>query len=271
MLIFSPHIELATLSLAEGTLDSYQSALSMYSAFCEHKCISPVSEASIQDYILHCFRNGDSNGRALSAYSGLVLWSKLESHPLVFSPLVLMGLKAFKRLYKRQRPVLWVTLPDLHALLDHWSELQLPFWVLLVLSFFTLVRPVEILHLKWAHIFLKERYIYLPFSKNDPEGEGTYVRLLPLALQALERLRGSLKSPPKASDLAFDIPQDHLNSWLKVQCNKAGVGPYTWYHLKHGGATHFALEGWSFAKIKAHGRWKSDQAARVYIHAPIMQ
>lgn len=243
----------------------------MYNAFCQQRGSTPTSESSIQAYILHCFKAGDSNGRALGAYSGLTLWSKIESQPLEFSPLVLMGLRAFKRLYKRQRQVVWVTLQDLQSLLEHWSELQLSFWVLLVLAFFTLVRPAELRKLKWAHVFLPEKYIYLPWSKNDPEGEGTYVRLLPLAHDALSRLRESLPRPPARSQRVFELPKDHLKDWLNAQCLKAKVGPYTWYHFKHGGATYLALEGWSFAKIKAHGRWKSDQAARIYIHAPTLQ
>ena len=243
----------------------------MFGAFCAQQNISPVDETSIQSYILHCFNQGDSNGRALAAYSGLLLWSKLESVPLHLSPTVLMGLRAFKRLYKRQRPVLWVKMHELQALLNLWTEVQLPFWVLLTLSFFTLVRPAELKALKWGHIFIPEKYIYLPWSKNDPDGEGTYVHLLPLALQAVCRLRESLPTPPAPTQLVFDLPKDRLNRWLKSQCEKAQVGPFTWYHLKHGGATFLALQGWSFTKIKAHGRWKSDQAARIYIHAPIVQ
>ena len=121
----------------------------------------------------------------------------------------------------------------------------------------------------WGHVFFKEEYIYLPWSKNDPDGEGTYVTLLPEALHALTRLQDSLRHPPKPADKIFSIPQSSLNPWFAAQCLKARVGPYIWYHLKHGGATHFALLGWSFSKIKRHGRWKSDQAARVYIHAPV--
>ena len=182
-----------------------------------------------------------------------------------------MGLRAFKRIYKRQRPVQWVTLADFEKILENWSELQLPFWVMFILAFYTLVRPVEIRRLEWGHVFLAQKYIYLPFSKNDPEGEGTYVRLLPRALEALVRLQNSLPRPPASKQLVFEISKDYLNAWLRAQCEKCDVGPYTWYHLKHGGATFLALEGWSFAQIKAHSRWKSDQAARIYIHAPIMQ
>ena len=131
------------------------------------------------------------------------------------------------------------------------------------------MRPAEILQIVWGYVFLEEKYIYLPWSKNDPEGEGTYVTLLPEALSALVQLKDSLRTPPNCGVKVFSIPQSSLNPWFAAQCLKAQVGPSTWYYLKHDGATHFALLGWSFGRIKRHGQWKSDQAARVYIHAPV--
>lgn len=258
------------LSIAPGTLDSYASALTVYSAHCASKGIPSASATGIGDYILHCHNSGDSYGRANSAYSALVFWAKLEGIDLQLPQITLMALKAFKRLYKHSRPVLWVTIQDLKRLVHFWQEVQLPYWTLLVLSFFTLIRPIEILNIKWKQIFFPEKYIYLPWSKNDPDGEGTYVKLLPWALEVLTRLRESLPRPPAPTDIVFPLPATSLNPWLKSQCQKAGVGPFTWYHLKHGGATYFALCGWKFADIKAHGRWKSDQSARVYIHAPVL-
>lgn len=257
--------------MADGTYASYSSALKVYSAHCKCLNLPATSQKAMEAFILNCFHNGDSDGRAMVTYSALLFWAKMENITLSFSPQVLMALKAYKRLYKRQRQVKWVTLPDLQALLDLWQDVQLHYWVLLIMSFYTLVRPAEILHMKWGHMFLKEKYIYLPWSKNDPEGEGTYVTLLPLALEALTRLKNSLARPPSPVDTVFPLPPDSLNPWLASQCEKAGVGPYTWYHLKHGGATFLALKGWSFERIKAHGRWKSDVAARLYIHAPTKQ
>eukprot|EP00026_Physarum_polycephalum_P011926 Phypoly_transcript_12176.p2 GENE.Phypoly_transcript_12176~~Phypoly_transcript_12176.p2 ORF type:complete len:227 (-),score=29.67 Phypoly_transcript_12176:61-741(-) len=226
----------------------------------------------MESYIFHCYQNGNSNGQAMSAYSALTFWAKLEAVPLNFDPTILMALHGFKRIYKRQKPARWVTLSDLQALLNLWSEVQLTNWTLLVVSFFTLVHPAEILSLAWGHLFFQEKYIYLPWSKNDPEGEGTYVTMLDPVLEVLTRYRASLPSNPVATDLVFpSINQATLNNWLDSVCKHAGVGPYTWYHLKHGGATHFAIQGWSFERIKAHGRWKSDTAARLYIHAPTKQ
>ncbi len=241
----------------------------MYNAFCNINSLQPTSEEAITSYILHCFKNGDSNGRSTSAYSAIILWSKIENFPLNFSALPLLALKAFKRIYKRSRPVRWVTVEDLTRLLSFWQDVQLPYWTLLILSFYTLVRPQEILSMKWAQVFFAEKYIYLPWSKNDPDGEGTYVRLLPQAFDALSRLYHSHNTPPNPSSRIFHMPQTALNPWLSATCKLASVGPYTWYHLKHGGATHLALSGWTFAQIKNHGRWKSDQAARIYIHAPV--
>lgn len=269
LLLLTSHIELALLSVASGTLASYSAALETYNAFCYFCALDPLCAEGINAYILQCFSNGDSVGRAMSAYSALLLWAKIENYSLQLPPVTLMSLKAFKRLYQRSRPAQWVTLEDLQKLLSLWQDVQLPYWTLLVLSFYTLIRPAEILNILWKQVFFSEEYIYLPWSKNDPDGHGTYVKLLPQALSALKQLRDSLPGLPVPNSRIFSMPQSSLNPWLSSQCQKAKVGPFTWYHLKHGGATHFALLGWSFSKIKRHGRWKSDQAARLYIHAPV--
>lgn len=259
------------LAVQPGTLSGYASAWNSYTHFCSSKQLDPLSEPGMQQYIYHCFAAHDSFGKANSAYSALMHWAKVENLQLDFSPATLMGLRAFRRIYKRSRPVKWVTADDLNALLSLWSDVQLEYWVLVVLSFFTLVRPVEILFLEWSHVFLDKKYLWLPWSKNDPEGDGTYVTLLPQALDALSRHLSALARPPSPTDKVFSVPYASLNPWLASKCARAGIGPYTWYHFKHGGATHLALLGWSFARIKEHGRWKSERSARIYIHAPVHQ
>jgi integrase len=197
LLIFYLYLELVHFTVADTTHGSYASALDMYNVFCQVHSLQPLSCEGMESYIFHCFSSGDSNGRAMSAYSALLFWANTQCIPLNFPPDILLSLHAFKRLYKRKREVLWVTVSDLNSILAQWSEVQLPHWVLLTLSFFTLVRPSEILHIKWGEIFLPEKYIYLPWSKNDSEGNGTYVTLLPQAHKALSRLRSSLPTPPK--------------------------------------------------------------------------
>jgi len=65
------------------------------------------------------------------------------------------------------------------------------------------------------------------------------------------------------------MDQSSLNPWLESKCQSLALPHYTWYCLKHGGATFLALSGWSLECIKQHGRWKSVEAARIYIHAPV--
>jgi integrase len=176
-----------------------------------------------------------------------------------------MGLRAFRKMRRRARPVLWVTVPHLNLLLTLWDPLQIHLWTLLVLSFFTLVRPAEILNMRWRHVFFAQKYIWLPWSKTDPEGDGTYVSLLPPALQALDALYSSSRRPPGPDSFIFPITASSLAS----KCERLHLPTYTWYHLKHGGATYLALLGWPIPRIMLHGRWKVERSARGYIHAPV--
>jgi len=196
------------------------------------------------------------------------MWCKLNNIPPPTNTLTSLGLCAYQKLYKRSKPPVWFTEDQINSILDTFNHLQLHHYALLPVSFYTLVRPREILFLRWHHVFLTKKYIWLPVSKNDQEGAGTYVRLLPPALAALTYLNTNTHHSP--SDLVFPVNQSSLNGWLEAKCSAANVPPYNWYAIKHGGATHLALCGWSIDQIQAHGRWKTREAARVYIHAPIL-
>ena len=196
------------------------------------------------------------------------MWCRLNNISPPTLPLTTLGLRAYRKLYKRSKPPVWFTENQITLLLSNFTHLQLHHYALLPVSFYTLVRPREILFPRWQHVFLDKKYIWLPISKNNQEGAGTYVRLLPPALNALNYLYNNTSHAP--SDLVFPLSQSSLNSWLEIKCHAANVPPYNWYAIKHGGATHLALCGWSLDQIQAHGRWKTREAARVNIHAPLL-
>ena len=196
------------------------------------------------------------------------MWCRINNIPPPTNLLTPLGLRAYRKLYKRTKPPAWFTEEQIQTLLQNFNPLQLHHYALLPVSFYTLVRPREILFLRWQHIFLDKKYIWLPISKTDQEGNGTYVRLLPPALSALLYLHENTAHTP--NDLVFPVNQASLNGWLEVKCKAANVPPHNWYAIKHGGATFLALAGWSLDQIQAHGRWKTCEAARVYIHAPLL-
>lgn len=272
LLSHTPHslcfTELAALAIADSTFSTYSSHFRQYNTFCEQRNLFPLSLDSLHSFIFYCYAQKFSFGKANGTVAAVSFWCKLNGIPTPNCPLTSLGLRAYRKHYKLTRPPVWYTVQDLNTLLSTISPLQLHHSTLLTLSFYTLIRPKEILHLKWSNAFLEHQYIWLTYSKTDQEGAGTYVKLLPPALNALNTLSTAVSHSP--SDLIFPINQSTLNDWLITKCKQANVPQYTWYALKHGGATFLALSGWTLAQIQAHGRWKTTKAALIYIHAPLL-
>jgi len=195
------------------------------------------------------------------------MWCNLNGIPAPLTELTSLGLRAYRKHYRHSRPPVWYTTDHLTALFSNFTLLQIHHYVLLALSFYTLIRPKEILAIKWQHLFLDKKYIWLPSSKTDQEGQGQYVHLLPPAHHAIATLYSCTSHNPH--ELIFPICQSQLNDWLHSKCQAANIPFFTWYALKHGGATYLALCGWSLKRITLHGRWKSKETAKIYIHAPL--
>ena len=69
----------------------------------------------------------------------------------------------------------------------------------------------------------------------------------------------------KRSAPLFDISVSKVRSMLVKVTLEAGVKHVITPHcLRHGGATWASKQGWSVARIQAHGRWRS-QAYNSYI------
>lgn len=259
--------ELALLAYAKGTVYNYGTNFNIYLRWCKDSLLDPVSSDSLNKFILDTFNSGKSYSKANTTYSAYLFFCKLNNIPVNLPPLTRLELRGFKRAYIRSKPTLWVTPEDLNKLLALWSPLQVHYFACLVLSYFTIVRPHELLAITWRDIDWTYKHITLPISKNDPLARGTFVRLVPQALSALQELC-SIRTPnPEESVLPINYEQ--LNPWLASKCKAAGIRTYNWYALKHGGATYFALCGWTLKRITQHGRWKSEESARVYIHAPV--
>jgi integrase len=255
------------LAVADSTYATYSSHFRQYILFCSKRCLPPLSPDALHTFIFACYENQDSYGKVNGTTSAIKMWCRLNGLPALMEPITSLGLRAYRKNYRRTRPPQWFTTDHINSILSTFTPLQLHQYVLLIASFYTLIRPKEILYLTYANLFLKEKYIWLTLSKTDQEGAGTYVKLLPPALDALTFLAKSIPHTPQ--DKIFPINQATLNPWLESKCKHVNVPTYTWYALKHGGATYLALSGWSINQIKNHGRWKTEVATRTYIHAPI--
>lgn len=241
----------------------------MYAMWCIDSSRPPLNNQSLQDYVLQCYRDQFSFAKPNNVVSGLLFWCKLNNIQFEVSPLTRLGMQGYKRIKDRIRPIMWVPIQHLLIILRNRHAVNGVYYDLCAISFFTLVRPAELLILRWKNVFFKDRYIWMPWSKNDPNAHGTFVTLLQPAFLAFRRIYSDLARAPDPEDLVFDLPQTSFNPWLKAVCARLQLPPYTWYHFKHGGATWLAIKGWPLSKIQAHGRWKSDQSAKVYIHAPV--
>lgn len=241
----------------------------MYCEWCTQKGLNPLTDFAFQKFVFWTWKNGFSYSKANSVRSAVLFACGVAGEDFKFNRLSLLCLKSFKRMYLRSKPNIFMPLDHLLAILGTFAPVQEVYFCLLILSFFTLVRPAEILFLQWKHIDIKNKYISLPWSKNDPYGAGTYVRLLPAAMSAINRLTRVYDGVPPQNSLIFPIKQNSLNPWLAAKCAGLGLPTYTWYALKHGGATYLALNGWSLSDICDHGRWKSAASAKIYIHAPV--
>lgn len=258
--------ELALLSVAKGTVYNYGINLNLYLQWCTQNSTNPLHQNSINDFIMFCYTSGKSYSKANSTYSAYLFFCKLNGLTPNTPPLTRLALRGYKRSYINSKPVLWVKFDEIKAILALWSPLQAHFFTCLILSFFTLVRPHELLAITWKDVDWQHRHVQLPISKNDPFSRGTFVHLLPTAYNALLNIRPQNPNPDQPVLL---INYNQLNPWLSSKCKAARVTDYNWYALKHGGATYFALIGWTLSRIQQHGRWKSPESARVYIHAPV--
>ena len=70
--------------------------------------------------------------------------------------------------------------------------------------------------------------------------------------------------PPEG--LLFDFPPVHLNTILREVCGKLGLPTvYTMHSLRHGAASHAAMEGVPPEQIRARGRWAAEKSMQTYL------
>jgi integrase len=221
--------------------------------YCDSTLSPPLDNGTFQNFVYHCFVNNYSYSKVNTTRAALLFWCNIHDIKFQLSKLSSLGLRAYKRHYLRQKPNIWMPVEHLLAIMGSFSEVQLQYFCLLCISFYTLVRPAEIMFLKWKHVNFDNKFVTLPWSKNDPYGEGTYVFLLDPALAAFQRLANAYNGIPLQDELIFPIKQATLNGWLARKCEQLQLPRYTWYALKHGGATYLTLIGWSYRQIMNHG------------------
>jgi len=108
-----------------------------------------------------------------------------------------------------------------------------------------------------------------PFERSIASKTGIFDDVIPLskgvrkaAAQAIQSLK--LRQLSQNRDLMFDFSLESLSREFKEAARIAGLGPRTLYDLRHGGASHDALNGVDLSEIQKRGRWLAASSVRRY-------
>ena len=102
--------------------------------------------------------------------------------------------------------------------------------IVVLLAIETAMRRAEILFLLWSNIYLEDRYLILPDTKN---GE---VRAVPLSTNAISILRSLVRN----TDKVFSIRPDTITRGFKRACKRAGLEDLRFHDLRHEATSRFA-------------------------------
>jgi hypothetical protein len=152
------------------------------------------------------------------------------------------------------------------------------FVAMITLAFYGFLRPSEFCispanhHLRWKSVKLGKhrRSLRLTLNSYKHSSQPSTITVAATASSccpvkkflAYSKTQGSVKKQP-----LFDVSLADFQSTLKHVAAVAKIKSHLTPHsFRHGGATWAAKAGWPDARIRAHGRWKSDAYKR-YVRA----
>ena len=127
---------------------------------------------------------------------------------------------------------------------------------IVLLAIETAMRRTEILSLLWSNIYLEEKYLILPDTKN---GE---VREVPLSSKAI----GILQSLSRSSDNVFTIKPDSVTRAFKRACNRANLDDLRFHDLRHEATSRFFELGLNTMEVSAITGHKTLSMLKRYTH-----
>lgn len=158
----------------------------------------------------------------------------------------------------------------IHKLLNHNTQQHRRLWVLLVLSFFGLLRPSELLHLRPKDVFISHTAIRITIVVSKTSLTPTHIILVArkdelCPVRAFSAFWSHLSIQQRSAQRIFFTTKLHCYSslyreWCKdVKIVFTAVHPdgarFTPYSLKRGGVTAMLLAGLALPLLRAHGRW----------------
>lgn len=128
--------------------------------------------------------------------------------------------------------------------------------IVVLLAIETAMRRAEILSLLWSNIYLEDRYLILPDTKN---GE---VRAVPLSTSAISILR----SLGRNTDKVFSIKPDSITRGFKRACKRAGLKDLRFHDLRHEATSRFFELGLNTMEVSAITGHKTLSMLKRYTH-----
>jgi integrase len=128
--------------------------------------------------------------------------------------------------------------------------------IVVLLAIETAMRRAEILSLLWSNIYLEDRYLILPDTKN---GE---VRAVPLSTNAISILRSLVRN----TDKVFSIKPDSITRGFKRACKRAGLEDLRFHDLRHEATSRFFELGLNTMEVSAITGHKTLSMLKRYTH-----
>lgn len=248
---------------------------------------SRYTDEVVQLWLAELHKDGLSHGTILTHLSALRHYAHSRNKRCTLTAprtlLLLKGIKKSSRSQPATRPA--VTLDHLRRIkdaaeriLDKWESCC--FIAMTLTAFFGLLRPSEYCitnsqhHLHWQDIKMENRRrsftANLRSFKHSTRAHQIVIRRFPdteiCPVRAMTRYRKTT-SMPKHSAPLFEITATEYRWLFRDVIKEANIYTnLTPHSLRHGGATWAAKQGWSEARLCAHGRWSSN-AFRTYLHA----
>ncbi|MGB0218810.1 MAG: tyrosine-type recombinase/integrase [Sinimarinibacterium flocculans] len=137
---------------------------------------------------------------------------------------------------------------------------------MLVFTLSTGLRQGNVKHLRWAHVDLRRRFLFVPAAEakaRKPIG----VPLNEVAMQVLERQRG------QHSEYVFSyngepIRQVSTKAW-RAALKRAGIEDFRWHDLRHTFASWHAQNGTPMHVLQELGGWNTTEMVKRYTHLSV--
>lgn len=267
-------------ALADKTATTYQRYYNKFSEFCEKLKLRPKGKGSahsVELWVAELSKCGLTYGTVQSHLSAVRHVSKREGLDIdIQSDKIQLALKGLKRKTIHAPKKHAVSLSEL-ALLQSKADVlpahtSLMFRIMVSLAFFGFLRPSEYCittedhHLKFGDIKLAKsgKSCYLRLKSYKHSVKPTIIKIMgswsksdnvvSLLRTYLDRNSHQCKTAP-----LFNISVARFRSMLCRVAAEAGLKSLVTPHcFRHGGATWASKQGWSTARIQAHGRWRSS-------------